>query len=68
MLKPKTSSTRHASVLVFHCHPGHPRAQIPRILGLVGSKDLKEQGLVTLRPPFRGALDVEGYITKEAET
>ena len=41
-------------------YPGHALAQRHHILGLSGLKDLKEQGLGTLRPHSGDTLDVEG--------
>ena len=43
-------------------YPGHPPAQKPDILGLLGFKHLEKQRAETLRPHFGGPLDVEGSV------
>ena len=45
----------------YSSFPGHPLAQRPHIAGPLGLEGLKYQGFGTERPPFGGALDVEGF-------
>ena len=41
---------------------GHPLAQRPHILGLLGLKDPKNGFWNPIAPQFRGTLDVVGYV------